>query len=233
MSAAVTFHGWFAPSWATNAGLAEALRAASLTVNPRRSALMRTAADRLPIGPGYSPAGLRERILDAMSSADDLASAAVAVESMIEGLWADAVALDGAVIANLARRHAEAQADRRTLRAAVENALDEVGPMASARAVVAKSILYRALAETAADDGADPDDDDGWEGEHCQVCGRAYEIVYSVPYWIWATISPRPYAPRGGLLCLDCADARARSTGIPLVWTAASTATTHTHTPAT
>ena len=40
-------------------------------------------------------------------------------------------------------------------------------------------------------------------GEVCQECGHAYDYVYSVPYEIWARISPKP-AP-AGLLCPACA----------------------------
>jgi len=40
-------------------------------------------------------------------------------------------------------------------------------------------------------------------GEVCQECGHAYDYVYSVPYEIWARISPKP-AP-AGLLCPVCA----------------------------
>lgn len=47
-----------------------------------------------------------------------------------------------------------------------------------------------------------------WEGEHCQVCGDAYEDVYWLPDAWWAKITPKPEHPKAGLLCPDCALAR-------------------------
>jgi len=44
------------------------------------------------------------------------------------------------------------------------------------------------------------------EGEHCQVCGRAYSDVYSLPDKLWEKITPK-LAP-AGLLCPTCALSR-------------------------
>ena len=53
--------------------------------------------------------------------------------------------------------------------------------------------------------------------EHCQICGKGYEMVYSVPDEIWSKITPKK---GNGLLCIECADKRARKLGIDLYWSA-------------
>lgn len=57
-------------------------------------------------------------------------------------------------------------------------------------------------------------------GEHCQSCGQAYATVYWLPDDVWARITPKPEQPGAGLLCVPCADARARVAGLTLSWTA-------------
>ena len=57
-----------------------------------------------------------------------------------------------------------------------------------------------------------------WKGEHCQICGKAYAMVYVVPNDIWAKITPKK--GESGLLCVECADYRARELGIKLYWEA-------------
>ena len=52
--------------------------------------------------------------------------------------------------------------------------------------------------------------------ETCQVCGEAYDTVYDVPDAIWQQITPK--IGEAGLLCLRCADSRARELGITLYW---------------
>ncbi len=54
--------------------------------------------------------------------------------------------------------------------------------------------------------------------EHCQVCGKEYSIVYSVPNEIWDKITPKE--GHAGLLCIECADKRAKELGIELYWSA-------------
>jgi len=48
---------------------------------------------------------------------------------------------------------------------------------------------------------------EGWDGEHCQACGRGYDDVYSVPDAVWERISPKQVDgfKGGGLLCPTCA----------------------------
>jgi hypothetical protein len=55
----------------------------------------------------------------------------------------------------------------------------------------------------------------GAEGESCAACHDPYQTVYHVPDGVWDQIS-------GGvnLLCLPCADGRARKLGIELYWEA-------------
>lgn len=62
-------------------------------------------------------------------------------------------------------------------------------------------------------------------GERCQCCGNLYSTIYRVPNEVWAKIAPQPetLGPHiehqfGGLLCISCADARAREMGIRLYW---------------
>ena len=52
--------------------------------------------------------------------------------------------------------------------------------------------------------------------EHCQVCGKGYLMVYSVPVKVWEKITPKE--GEAGLLCIECADKRARKLGIELYW---------------
>jgi ribosomal protein L37AE/L43A len=56
--------------------------------------------------------------------------------------------------------------------------------------------------------------------ETCQDCGTSYETVYRVPDEVWSQIRPEGKPEGGGLLCLDCANLRARRLGIDLWWTA-------------
>lgn len=56
-------------------------------------------------------------------------------------------------------------------------------------------------------------------GEHCHVCGRGYRYVYRVPDNVWRQIAPvlqTSDMDLNGLLCIDCAAARAREIGIEL-----------------
>lgn len=52
-------------------------------------------------------------------------------------------------------------------------------------------------------------------GELCQACGELYQTVYMVPDAVWDQI-----AGGANLLCLMCADRRARKLGIRLYWEA-------------
>lgn len=52
-------------------------------------------------------------------------------------------------------------------------------------------------------------------GELCQACGDLYQTVYMVPDEVWDQI-----AGGANLLCLMCADRRARKLGIELYWEA-------------
>ena len=61
-------------------------------------------------------------------------------------------------------------------------------------------------------------DSQEWEGEHCQDCGVVYQTVYLVPPDVWAEITPK--SGKAGLLCIVCADRRARERGIILDWIA-------------
>ena len=54
--------------------------------------------------------------------------------------------------------------------------------------------------------------------EHCQVCGKEYETVYSIPDEVWRKITPKD--GEAGLLCIECADQRARRMGRELYWIA-------------
>jgi len=63
------------------------------------------------------------------------------------------------------------------------------------------------------------------KAERCQCCEMMYATVYRVPNDVWAKIAPQPeqlgeYPEHqfGGLLCISCADARARGAGIILYW---------------
>src|SRR5690606_7471517 len=64
-------------------------------------------------------------------------------------------------------------------------------------------------------------------GEQCHDCGGFYQTVYRVPDDVWAKIAPDKAAlgehtehRYGGLLCLPCADRRAREKGIRLYFDA-------------
>ena len=52
--------------------------------------------------------------------------------------------------------------------------------------------------------------------EHCQICGKGYLTIYHVPDEIWRKITPKKN--EAGLLCIECADHRARELGIELYW---------------
>ncbi len=54
--------------------------------------------------------------------------------------------------------------------------------------------------------------------EQCQICGKKYETVYSVPNEIWERIIPKE--GEAGLLCIECADMSADVLGIKLYWSA-------------
>lgn len=58
--------------------------------------------------------------------------------------------------------------------------------------------------------------------EHCYICKRKYDFVYSVPDEVWEKISPVPVDgfKSGGLLCIECANTRADKHGIILFWSA-------------
>ena len=58
--------------------------------------------------------------------------------------------------------------------------------------------------------------------EHCHICKRKYDFVYSVPDEVWEKISPVPVDgfKSGGLLCIECANTRADENGIILFWSA-------------
>lgn len=68
---------------------------------------------------------------------------------------------------------------------------------------------------------------EGESGERCHDCGGFYATVYRVPDDVWAKIAPDKAAlgeheehRYGGLLCLPCADRRAREKGIRLYFDA-------------
>ncbi len=54
--------------------------------------------------------------------------------------------------------------------------------------------------------------------EHCQDCGKEFSVVYDVPDKVWKKITPKK--GEGGILCIKCADKRAKKLGINLFWTA-------------
>jgi len=63
------------------------------------------------------------------------------------------------------------------------------------------------------------------DGQRCQCCNGLYATVYRVPNGVWSKIAPQPetlgmYEEHqfGGLLCIVCADRRAREAGIILYW---------------
>lgn len=59
------------------------------------------------------------------------------------------------------------------------------------------------------------------EGMRCHDCGRSYSYVYRVPDDVWEQIAPVSDTvgiDLGGLLCIDCADRRARDLGIMLYY---------------
>lgn len=63
--------------------------------------------------------------------------------------------------------------------------------------------------------------------ETCDQCGQKYETIYGVPNEVWARIAPKPETlgkhiehQYGGMLCIPCAERRARETGIVLYWNA-------------
>ena len=58
-------------------------------------------------------------------------------------------------------------------------------------------------------------------GETCQQCGKKYQMAYWVPDEDWETIKPEE-SEAGGLLCLSCADTRARAKDIVLRWQAST-----------
>jgi len=60
--------------------------------------------------------------------------------------------------------------------------------------------------------------------EACQDCGNQYETVYWVNDSLWRLISPKPESPGAGLLCIPCADRRARAEGIHLQWSVTESA---------
>ena len=64
-----------------------------------------------------------------------------------------------------------------------------------------------------------PDAEKAHDGERCHACGRDYETVYNVPDDVWSAITPSE-TQTAGLLCLQCADDRARTEGIHLWWQA-------------
>jgi len=51
--------------------------------------------------------------------------------------------------------------------------------------------------------------------EHCQSCGRPYELVWVAPDGIWEKIVQRGEA---GLRCPDCFDRECREGGVLLIW---------------
>mgnify|MGYP001572130799 CR=1 FL=1 len=53
--------------------------------------------------------------------------------------------------------------------------------------------------------------------EHCQLCKKEYETIYKLPCDIWYKITPNIYK-EGGLLCLECADKKAREIGFIPFW---------------
>lgn len=64
-----------------------------------------------------------------------------------------------------------------------------------------------------------PQEEEPYDGEHCQNCGRSYATVYHLPDDVWKRISPK--GNEGGLLCPPCAAAAAYDAGINLWWEAA------------
>ena len=54
--------------------------------------------------------------------------------------------------------------------------------------------------------------------EHCQVCGKGYLTIYSVPDEVWKKITPK--SGEAGVLCIECADRISRELGIDLYWSA-------------
>ena len=54
--------------------------------------------------------------------------------------------------------------------------------------------------------------------EHCQICGKGYSTPYDIPDKVWKKITPRK--GEGGLLCMECAEKRAKKLGIVLFWVA-------------
>lgn len=56
-----------------------------------------------------------------------------------------------------------------------------------------------------------------WEGEHCDNCSEPYGYPWLAPDDVWAQITLSEY-PEGGLLCIPCANRRARTLGLYLWW---------------
>ena len=57
---------------------------------------------------------------------------------------------------------------------------------------------------------------EGWQGEHCQRCGRGYQTVHLVADELWAEITGR--TDGGGLLCVECIDSLSREKGLPTIY---------------
>src|SRR3990172_4785731 len=53
------------------------------------------------------------------------------------------------------------------------------------------------------------------DGEHCQICGRPYLLVWNATDYLWHDIVS---SDESGLLCPDCFDREARQRGIYLIW---------------
>jgi hypothetical protein len=52
------------------------------------------------------------------------------------------------------------------------------------------------------------------DGEHCMDCGRAYGYVWTAPHKQWREV----FGDEGGLLCVDCYDAKLRDRGTFVRW---------------
>lgn len=59
-------------------------------------------------------------------------------------------------------------------------------------------------------------------GDLCDVCGNSFPTIYKVPDEVWEQIKPEGVAEGAGLLCPQCAMARAEVQGIRLYWEAAT-----------
>ena len=59
-----------------------------------------------------------------------------------------------------------------------------------------------------------------FKGEVCQLCGKPYSAIYSVPDSVWNQIKPSGKPEGGGLLCPACAMRRCEQLGISLWWEA-------------